>query len=97
MSEEWQQYRTRFAAERPETYDAYVEVWTTSPDAERRFTSWVDFTQCASAEPKRRREQADRVAFAEEIMERAGYRIGPPTRRGARRWLKREAHVSKMS
>ncbi len=89
MSEEWEQYRTRFLAERPETYDAYVDVWTRGPEAGRYFTSWADFTQCASAEPKRRREQPERVARAEEIMEQAGYRIGPTTRRGARRWLRR--------
>jgi hypothetical protein len=88
MSIEWEQYRERFLANRPETFDAYVDVWQRMPDARRSFTSWADFSQCASAEPKRRRDQSARVATAEDIMQRAGYRIGPTTSRGARRWFR---------
>lgn len=27
MTNDWDQYRDRYLAERPETFDAYVDVW----------------------------------------------------------------------
>ena len=88
MSAEWEQYRPRYAATRPETYEAYVDVWRRSTAARSKFTSWADFSQCANAEPARRRGQPDRVAEAERIMRACGYEIGPDTVRGARRWFR---------
>jgi hypothetical protein len=80
---EWERYRERFGA-RPETYDAYVDVWRHVPEARQRFTGWVSFSQAASAEPSQRR---DRVRAAEELMRAGGYEVGPSTARGARRWF----------
>lgn len=90
MVEAWEQYEDRYR-ERPETYAAYVDVWTLVPRARQEFTGWAIFSQTANAEPKQRRDNPDRVRVAEEIMIAAGYEIGPPTTRGARRWFKRSA------
>ena len=89
MADEWEQYAHRYAAERTETYDAYVDVWTRTPAARAEFSGWSLFSQMANAEPKLRREQLDRVRVAERIMVDAGYEIGPSTTRGGRRWMKR--------
>lgn len=88
MSAEWEQYRDRYS-ERPETYDAYVDVWTRVGDARRQFSGWALFSQCANAEPAKRRDMPERVAQAESLMRAGGYEIGPTTRRGARRWSRR--------
>lgn len=90
MAEPWEQYENRYR-ERPETYAAYVDVWNRVPRVRREFTGWAVFSQTANAEPKQRRDNPDRVKLSEEIMVAAGYEIGPPTLRGARRWLKRRA------
>lgn len=87
MSQEWEQYRDRYT-ERPGTFDAYVQVWTTNPSARMHFSSWSTFSRCASAEPKMATEQRHKVKRAEQLMESAGYRIGPSTRRGARTWVR---------
>ena len=87
MSQEWEQYEDRYT-QRPETYAAYVDVWTTVAEARSEFTGWAIFSQTANAEPKRRRDHADKVKVAEQIMRSAGYEIGAPTSRGARRWVK---------
>lgn len=86
MSHEWEQYEDRYTL-RPETYEAYVDVWTRVPRARSEFTGWAIFSQTANAEPEKRRNHADRVKAAEEIMRAAGYEIGPTTLRGARRWF----------
>ena len=86
MSIEWEQYRDRYASERPETYDAYVDVWTNNPDARSAFSGWALFSQCANAEPQKTRDMPSRVRRAEQIMEASGYRQGALTKRGARRW-----------
>ena len=86
MSGEWEQYRERNLAERPETFDAYVDVWIENPDARRQFSGWAMFSQCAKAEPQKRSDMPARVAQAEELMRASSYEVGPSTRRGARRW-----------
>jgi hypothetical protein len=85
MSHEWEQYRERYRL-RPETFEAYVDVWTTVAEARQLFSGWSIFSRCASAEPKLAREQPARVRDAERIMRSAGYDITTPTRNGARRW-----------
>jgi hypothetical protein len=82
----WERYRGRYKG-RPETFDAYVDVWTRVPAARASFGGWVAFAQAASAEPAWVRDRAERVRTAEHIMRTGGYEIGPPTDRGARRWV----------
>ncbi len=84
MSEEWEQYRERYAAERMETFDAYVDVWTRAGDARRKFSDWALFARCADADLATIREVPDLVREAEAIMARNGYRIGPAA--GGRTW-----------
>lgn len=86
MSHEWEQYEERYTL-RPETYEAYVDVWNRVPRARSEFTGWAIFSQMANAEPEKRRNHLSRVRLAEEIMREAGYEIGPTTKRGARRWF----------
>lgn len=86
MSSGWEQYRDRYAANRPETFDAYLTVWNASAAARSRFSSWAAFSQCANAEPARRNAEPKRVAAAEAIMRDHSFEIGPNTRRGARTW-----------
>jgi hypothetical protein len=90
MSVEWEQYKDRYASERHETYEAYVDVWNRIPEARQEFTGWAIFSQVANAEPKHRKDSPERVQVAERVMRQGGYEIGPPTRRNARRWIKRE-------
>jgi hypothetical protein len=87
MSREWQQYEGRYSL-RPETYAAYVDVWNRLPEARQEFSGWASFSQAANAEPAQVVNKPDRVHVAERIMRRGGYELGPPTRRGARRWQK---------
>jgi hypothetical protein len=82
---EWDKYESRFPA-RPETFAAYVDVWTRVPAARRAFSGWVSFSQAANAEPAQRR---DRVRAAEDLMRQGGYQIGAATPRGARRWVRK--------
>lgn len=88
MSDDWEQYRSRFASERPETFDAIVDVWNNVPGARANFSGWAVFSQFALAEEARVKQDATRVRLAESIMERGGYTVGPPTSRGARRWVR---------
>jgi|GEM_PF-4169835 len=83
---DWEQYAERYASERPETFDAYVDVWLNQPGVRREFSGWAIFSQCANAEPQKRRDMPARVRAAEALMTRAGYEVGTSTRRGARRW-----------
>jgi short subunit dehydrogenase-like uncharacterized protein len=85
MPAEWEQYRDRYGT-RPETYDAYVDVWTRLPETHESFSSWAAFSRAANAEPAVVRRQPDRVAAAERLMRDAGYEIAEPTPRGARQW-----------
>ena len=90
MAQEWEQYADRYT-QRPETFDAYIEVWTHHPRAKDEFGVWATFSQCANAEPKQVRDAPDRVEMAKELMEHSGYVIGTPTERGARRWWRSPA------
>lgn len=81
----WSQYRSRYGS-RPETFDAYVDVWKNVTKARQSFTGWASFSQAANAEPA---QSGDRVTAAEEAMRLGGYELGPATARGARRWVKR--------
>jgi len=87
MSREWEQYQDRFN-QRPETYNAYVDVWTKNPSARMHFGSWSMFTMCASVEPRLAREVPHKVKRAEELLKAGGYKLGTPTARGARRWIR---------
>jgi hypothetical protein len=82
----WDKYRSRYNA-RPETFNAYVDVWTRIPEAQSSFGGWVGFVQAANAEPSWVQNHPDRVKTAEAIMRKAGYELGEPTERGARRWV----------
>lgn len=84
---EWEQYEDRYR-QRPETYDAYVDVWNRVSRARSLFPGWSLFSRMASAEPLLQRTQPERVREAEGIMRDAGYEIGEPTSRGARRWYR---------
>lgn len=88
VPEEWEQYESRYT-ERPETYRAYVDVWQRLADARRIFSGWASFSQAANAEPAQVERRPDRVRAAERLLREAGYELGPLTRRGARRWIKR--------
>jgi hypothetical protein len=83
----WERYRHRYNA-RPETFDAYVDVWTSVPEAQQAFVGWVGFAQAASAEPGWVRKHPERVQAAEIAMRSGGYELGPPTEKGARRWVR---------
>jgi hypothetical protein len=85
----WDRYQDRYN-ERPETFDAYVDVWNRVPEAQTSFGGWVAFAQAASAEPSWAKQRLERVLDAERIMYAGGYEIGPPTPRGARRWVTTE-------
>ena len=83
----WDKYQDRYNA-RPETFDAYVDAWTRLPEAQSLFGGWVGFAQAASAEPKWVANHPERVRAAEELMRKAGYEVGTPTEKGARRWVR---------
>jgi hypothetical protein len=85
VSKEWEQHEHKYRL-RPETYAAYVDVWTRIPDARDAFTSWGTFSQAANAEKNQRVQFSERVRRAEEFMGIGGYEIGLPTVRRARRW-----------
>ena len=78
----WDKYQDRYKA-RPETFDAYVDVWTRLPETQASFGGWVGFAQATSAEPSWVAKHPERVRVAEELMRKAGYEIGGPTEKGA--------------
>ena len=82
----WDKYRDRYNA-RSETFDAYVDVWNRLPEAQASFGGWVGFTQAANAEPSWVANRPERVRAAEALMRKAGYEVGEPTAKGARRWV----------
>src|SRR5260221_423223 len=59
-----EQYRTRYPADRQDTFDAYVLVFFTS-DARQFPGGWAQFARCASAEPERKETAPALVARAE--------------------------------
>jgi hypothetical protein len=85
----WDNYRDRFN-QRPETLEAYADVWTRVPEAQSSFGGWVGFMQAANAEPRWVTNRPERVQLAEAIMRSGGYEIGATTERGARRWVRAE-------
>ncbi len=87
MNGPWDKYKDRYRM-RPDTFDAYVDVWNRVTQARTEFTGWVSFGQAANAEPA---QQHDRVHAAERIMNLGGYEIGRPTSKGARQWVKRQS------
>lgn len=52
------------------------------------FSSWAAFSQCASGEPKRTKDEPHEVRRAKELMRAAGYDIGASASRGPRRWIR---------
>ena len=94
MSNEWEQYRDRFAPERLETYEAYVDVWGRDADAERKYVDWITFALCADAEMSKVRSVPDLVRQAEMLMSRNGYRLSAS---GGRRWLHTKGEVRTTS
>lgn len=82
--DDWSQYWDRFAATRPDTFHAYVDVWKRNVGSVRQtFGGWPSFSMAASAEPA---QDKARVAEAKRIMELGGYEAGQLTPRGARTW-----------
>ncbi len=77
----WEQYRPRYRA-RPETFNAYVDVWTHDPEARDAYPSWSMFSRCAGGEPAMRH----RMEPARSIMQKNGYRIDEVSARGTRWW-----------
>ena len=75
-----EKYRYRYAA-RPDTFDAYLEVWESDPEASATFGGWSSFSQGANGEPSQPQEG---VAAAERIMRSNGFEIGEPTEHGGR-------------
>jgi hypothetical protein len=84
VEDTWSQYENRYA-QRPATFQAYVDVWQRIPRARASFRGWAGFSQAANAEPA---QSGDRVRAAEECMRLGGYELGSQTARGARRWVK---------
>jgi hypothetical protein len=79
-------YRSRYAADRQETFDAYVFVFFAT-DARQFPGGWTHFSRCASAEPERKETVPALVARAERLMRAAGFvadDTGRPLK--ARRW-----------
>lgn len=89
MPEEWEQHRDHYKT-RPETFDAYVDVWNRVEAAQQSFSSWAAFARAANAQPATVERQPQRVAEAERLMRAGGYEIGEPTKRGARQWERTE-------
>jgi hypothetical protein len=85
----WDKYQDRYN-QRPEIFDAYVDVWTRVPEVQASFGGWVGFMQAANAEPSWMKNRPERVQRAEQIMRSGGYEISEPTALGARRWVKVE-------
>lgn len=85
MAPAWEQYRDRYR-QRPETFEAYVDVWTRLPGVREEFSGWASFSQAASAEPS---QPDGRVRVAAGFMRQGGYEIGAATSRGAQRWRKK--------
>jgi hypothetical protein len=67
-----EEYRSRYADDRQETFDAYVLVFFNS-EARQFPGGWTHFSRCASAEPERKETAPALVARAEALMRAAGY------------------------
>jgi hypothetical protein len=81
-----EEYRSRYADDRQDTFDAYVEVFF-GTEARDFPGGWTHFSRCASAEPERKETAPALVARAEKLMRAAGYEAddtGRPVK--GRRW-----------
>lgn len=94
---EWSEYEANFAADRPETYAAYVTVWERNVDVRRAFGTWITFAHSASADRDAIRQSPALIRDAEAAMARNGYRIGPASTLGSRRWLHTDGKLHSTS
>lgn len=78
----WEKYRDRYG-NRPETFEAYVDVWQRSSGARDFPGGWTAFSRAANAEPA---IDADLVARAEQLMVLHSYYAGPKEPGIGRRW-----------
>ncbi len=85
MSNDWDEYRDAFA-DRQETFNAYVDVWTRDLDGKRKFADWITFAKCADADLSMVRKAPDLVRQAELLLSRNGYRLGAGAGGSSRRW-----------
>jgi hypothetical protein len=84
-----EKYRSRYRGEREATFDAYVDVFFTFPDASKFPGGWTMFSRCANAEPALVTGQSALVHRAEELMLLAGYVADDSGRPSlGRRWIK---------
>jgi hypothetical protein len=80
-----EQYRSRYGP-RPETFEAYVDVFDNVPGAGDFPGGWTTFSRAANAEPAMDEEL---VRGAEELMAAGGYEPAPKEPGKGRRWFKR--------
>lgn len=78
----WEKYRERYAT-RPETFDAYIDVWRRSSTAQAFVGGWTAFSKAANAEPA---VDPASVSHAEEIMRQFGYESEAKVPGVGRRW-----------
>lgn len=82
-----EEYRSRFAEDRQETFDAYALVFFNS-DARDFPGGFLNFTRCANADPERKATAPALVGRAERIMRDAGYEADDSGRpQKTRRWF----------
>ena len=84
-SRPWEPYRERYAR-RPETFEAYVDVWQRLSGAREFPGGWTAFSRAANAEPAM---DSSLVQRAEELVRLAGYECGPKQPGVGRRWWRR--------
>ena len=77
-----EQYRNRYG-KRPETFDAYLDVYNRLQGAKNFPGGFAKFTQAANAEPA---VDADLVRRAEELMRLGGYEPSEKLPGVGRRW-----------
>lgn len=77
-----EQYRVRYSS-RPETFDAYLDVYRRLQGARNFPSGFAKFTQAANAEPA---IDADLVRRAEELMRLGGYEPSEKLPGVGRRW-----------
>jgi hypothetical protein len=80
-----EQYRSRYGP-RPETFEAYVDVFDNVPGADDFPGGWTNFSRAANAEPAM---DGELVRRAEELMATGGYESTPKEPGKGRRWFKR--------
>ena len=81
-----EEFRSRYADDRQDTFDAYVMVFFNT-DARTFPGGWTHFARCADAEPERKETAPALVNRAESLMRAAGFEAddgGRPLK--GRRW-----------